>query len=89
MLTCDLMFIGHVSIDQIENQQGIRVQAGGAALYAAMAAKTLLKSVTLVSAIGKHYKFTDTLKLLDANHVRTFNMPSTSFNINSRYLNYS
>jgi len=75
------MFIGHVSIDQIENQQGIRVQAGGAALYAAMAAKTLLKSVTLVSAIGKHYKFTDTLKLLDADHVRTFNMPSTSFNI--------
>ena len=81
MLVCDLMFIGHVSIDQIENQQGIRVQAGGAALYAAMAAKTLLKSVTLVSAIGKHYKFTDTLKLLDADHVRTFNMPSTSFNI--------
>jgi ribokinase len=75
------MFIGHVSIDQIENQHGIRVQAGGAALYATMAAKTLLKSVTLVSAIGKHYKFTDTLKLLDANHVRTFNMPSTSFNI--------
>lgn len=80
-MVCDLMFIGHVSIDQIENQQGIRVQAGGAALYAAMAAKTLLKSVTLVSAIGKHYKFTDTLKLLDADHVRTFNMPSTSFNI--------
>jgi len=75
------MFIGHVSIDQIENQHGIRVQAGGAALYAAMAAKALLKSVTLVSAIGKHYKFTDTLKLLDADHVRTFNMPSTSFNI--------
>lgn len=80
-MACDLMFIGHVSIDQIENQHGIRVQAGGAALYAAMAAKTLLKSVTLVSAIGKHYKFTDTLKLLDADHVRTFNMSSTSFNI--------
>lgn len=80
-MVCDLMFIGHVSIDQIENQHGIRVQAGGAALYAAMAAKTLLKGVTLVSAIGKHYNFTDTLKLLGADHVRTFNMPSTSFNI--------
>ena len=80
-MACDLMFIGHVSIDQIENQHGIRVQAGGAALYAAMAAKTLLKNVTLVSAIGKHYEFTDTLKLLNTDHVRTFNMPSTRFNI--------
>lgn len=80
-MACDLMFIGHVSIDQIENQHGIRVQAGGAALYAAMAAKTLLKSVALVSAIGKHYQFTDTLRLLNTDHVRTCNMPSTRFNI--------
>lgn len=80
-MACDLMFIGHVSIDQIENQHGIRVQAGGVALYAAMAAKTLLKNVTLVSAIGKHYKFTDTLRLLDPDHVKTFNMLSTRFNI--------
>ena len=77
----DLMFIGHVSIDQIENQHGTRVQAGGAALYAAMAAKTLLEDVTLVSAIGRDYRFTDTLRLLDPDHVRTFNMPSTRFNI--------
>lgn len=80
-MACDLMVIGHVSIDQIENQHGIRVQAGGAALYAAMAAKTLLKDVTLVSAVGKHYRFTDTLKLLDPDHVKTFKMPSTRFNI--------
>ncbi|MFB0500887.1 MAG: carbohydrate kinase family protein [Candidatus Bathyarchaeia archaeon] len=81
MLTCDLMFVGHVSIDHVENPQGVRVQPGGAALYAAMAAKTLLKDVTLVSAVGKDYKFTDVLNLLDSKHVRTFNMPSTRFNI--------
>jgi len=80
-LTSDLMFIGHVSMDQIENQHGTRVQAGGAALYAAMAAGTLVRDVTLVSAIGKDYKFKDTLKPLNSTHVRAFNMPSTTFNI--------
>jgi sugar/nucleoside kinase (ribokinase family) len=80
-MASDLMFIGHVSIDQVENQRGVKVQAGGAALYAAMAARTLLKNVTLVSAIGKDYSFGETLKLLGSHHVRTLNMPSTKFTI--------
>jgi sugar/nucleoside kinase (ribokinase family) len=75
------MFIGHVSIDQIENPQGVRIQPGGAALYAAMAATTLLENITLVSAVGKDYKFTDVLSLFNSKHVRTFNMPSTRFSI--------
>lgn len=75
------MFIGHVSMDQVENQHGVKIQAGGAALYAAIAAKTLLKDVALVSAIGKDYKFVDTLRLLGSDYVKTFNMPSTRFNI--------
>jgi len=75
------MFVGHVSIDRVENPKGVRVQPGGAALYAAMAAKTLLKDVTLVSAVGKDYKFADVLRIFDSKHVRTFNMPSTRFNI--------
>jgi len=75
------MFVGHVSIDQIENSQGVRVQPGGAALYAAMAAKTLLENITLVSAVGKDYKFTDVLSLFNSKHVRTFNMSSTRFSI--------
>jgi len=80
-LACDLMFIGHVSIDRIENQHGVRVQAGGAALYAAIAAKTLLKDVALVSAVGKDYKFKDALRLLGFDYIRTLNMSSTRFNI--------
>lgn len=80
-MACDLMVIGHISVDHVENQHGGRVQAGGAALYAAMAAKTLLKNVALVSAVGKSYEFMDTLKLLNTAHVRTFNTPSTRFKI--------
>ncbi len=75
------MFIGHISTDRVENQHGVRVQPGGAALYAAMAARTLLKDVTLVSAIGRDYRFVDTLKLLASNHIKTFNAPSTRFDI--------
>ena len=80
-MTCDLMFVGHVSIDKIENPRGIRVQPGGAALYAAMAAKTLLKDIALVSTVGKDYKFTDVLGIVDSKHVRTSNMPSARFSI--------
>ncbi len=80
-MTCELMFIGHISIDQVENPRGVRVQPGGASLYAAMAAKTLLKDITLVSAVGKDYKFASALKIFDSKHVRVFNMPSTRFNI--------
>ncbi len=80
-MACDLMFISHVSMDQIENQHGVRVQAGGAALYATMAAKTLLENVALVSAIGKDYRFTETLKLLGIDYVRTSSMHSTRFTI--------
>jgi len=75
------MFVGRVSIDQVENPKGVRVQPGGAALYAAMAAKSLLKSVTLVSAVGKDYKFTDVFSLFDSKHIKTFNIPSSTFNI--------
>ncbi len=80
-MTCDLMFIGHVSIDRIENPQDARVQPGGAALYAATAAKTLLNDVSLVSAVGKDYEFTEALSVFDSKHVRSLNMPSTRFDI--------
>lgn len=81
LLICDLMFIGHISIDQVEIPHGVKVQPGGAALYAAMAAKTLLKDITLVSAVGKDYKFTETLRIFNSQYVRTLNMSSTRFDI--------
>ena len=75
------MFVGQVSIDRVETLRGTRVQPGGAALYAAMAAKTLFKDVTVVSAVGKDYKFNDLLRALGSRHVRAYNMPSTRFSI--------
>lgn len=76
-----LVFVGHVSVDKIENVNGVRVQPGGAALYAAMAARTLPTNVRLVSAIGRDYPFQDILKHLDHSRVKTYSMSSTRFHI--------
>jgi hypothetical protein len=33
-----MVFVGHISVDKVENVNGSRTQPGGAALYAVMAA---------------------------------------------------
>lgn len=76
-----LVFVGHISVDKIENINGTRVQPGGAALYAAMAARTLSPNVTLISATGKDNKFLDVLNLLPYKDVKTYDTPSTKFHI--------
>ncbi|MGQ9460894.1 MAG: carbohydrate kinase family protein [Candidatus Bathyarchaeaceae archaeon] len=76
-----LVFVGHVSVDKVENVHGTRVQPGGAALYAAVAARTLSTNVTLVSAVGRDYQFPETLKKIGDSHVKVYDMPSTSFHI--------
>jgi sugar/nucleoside kinase (ribokinase family) len=81
LLAHRLVFVGHVSVDKIENSNGTRVQPGGAALYAAMAARTLSTNVSLISAVGNDYDFPDALNLLDSKDVKTYNMPSTRFHI--------
>jgi len=68
-------------VDKIENINGTRVQPGGAALYAAVAARTLSTNVALISAVGKDYDFPDALNLLDSKDVKTYDMPSTKFHI--------
>jgi ribokinase len=68
-------------VDRVENVNGVRIQPGGAALYAAMAARTLLNDVRLVSVIGRDYKFMNVLKYFQSEHVKIFNMPSTTFKI--------
>jgi ribokinase len=80
-LVGNIIFIGHVSMDWVKNVNGVRIQPGGAALYAAIAARTLLKDVRAVSVIGRDYKFMNVLKLFDSEHVKVFNMPSTRFHI--------
>jgi sugar/nucleoside kinase (ribokinase family) len=76
-----LVFVGHISVDKIENINGARVQPGGAALYAAMAARTLSPNVALISATGKDYAFFDVLDLLPYKDVKILDIPSTRFHI--------
>ncbi|MCD6529750.1 carbohydrate kinase family protein [Candidatus Bathyarchaeota archaeon] len=82
-----IAFVGHVSMDKIENVNGVREQPGGAALYAAVAAKTLIRDVSLVAVVGRDFKYREVLKLFDLSHVKFYNMPSTRFHIryNSRW----
>lgn len=80
-MTSGLIFVGHVSIDRVENVNGVQVQPGGAALYAAMAARTLIPDVCLISVVGRDYQFVDVLDSLGSEHVKVYNLPSTSFHI--------
>jgi ribokinase len=76
-----LVFVGHISVDKVENVNGTRVQPGGAALYAAMAARTLSPNVALISATGKDNKFLDVLNLLPCKDVKKYDAPTTRFHI--------
>jgi len=75
------VFVGHISVDKVENVNGTRVQPGGAALYAAMAARTLSPNVALISATGKDNQFLDVLNLLPYKDVKIYDVPSTRFHI--------
>jgi ribokinase len=76
-----IFFIGHVSVDNVQNVNGSNVQPGGAALYAAIAAKTLFENIYLVSVIGKDYPFPDILNLFQKRYLKISMAPSTRFSI--------
>ena len=76
-----LFFIGHVSIDKVQNINGSNLQPGGAALYAAIAAKTLLENVYLVSVLGKDYPFLEVLNIFSKRFIKFSNASSTRFSI--------
>jgi len=73
--------MGHISIDKVQNINGVRVQPGGAALYAAVAARTLFENVRIISVVGKDFKFIDVLTPFGLRYIKVFNMPSTRFEI--------
>ena len=81
MLAERLVFVGHISVDKIENINGAKIQLGGAALYATMAARTLSQNVTLISATGKDNQFLDQLNLLSHKEIKIYNAPTTRFHI--------
>ena len=80
-MTEPLTFIGHLSIDHVETINGAKIQPGGAALYAAIAAKTLIDDVLLVSVIGEDYPYRNILGFFPRRYVKTSKMPSTRFRI--------
>jgi len=81
LLARRLVFVGHISVDKVENINGTQIQPGGAALYAVMAARTLFPNVTLISATGKDNQFLDVLNLLPYKDVKIYDAPSTKFHI--------
>ncbi|MEM1515139.1 MAG: carbohydrate kinase family protein [Candidatus Bathyarchaeia archaeon] len=76
-----LFFVGHVSIDEVQNMNGSNLQPGGAALYAAIAAKTLLDNVYLISVIGKDYPFLGVLDIFSRRFIKISSGSSTRFSI--------
>jgi sugar/nucleoside kinase (ribokinase family) len=78
-----LIFVGHTSIDRVRNVWGEHVQLGGAALYAALGAKTIYDNVKLITAVGRDFKH---LRFLYSNFpgsiIKIVNLPTSSFTIN-------
>jgi len=80
-LAGSLFFIGHVSVDTVENVHGRHIQPGGAALHAAVAARTLVGDVKLASVVGKDYQFMDILSFFPQRYLKISSLPSTRFRI--------
>jgi sugar/nucleoside kinase (ribokinase family) len=77
-----LIFIGHISRDCVRNPWGERIQIGGAALYAAIAAKALSRNVRIVTAVGRDFTQMDFLRsMFPGSAIRRVNLPSTYFEI--------
>lgn len=76
-----IFFVGHVSIDEIQNVNGFNIQPGGAALYAAIAARTLFEKVYLISVVGADYPFLTILDIFPRRYLKVSKMPSTRFSI--------
>ena len=74
-----ILFVGHTSVDHIRNIRGEKVQPGGAALYAAMGAKTVCSEVGILTAIGNDYPFPGIFKDFDFTLVKRAKKGSTEF----------
>ncbi|MGQ9513564.1 MAG: carbohydrate kinase family protein [Thermoproteota archaeon] len=77
-----ILVAGHTSIDTVTNSSGIRKQLGGAAVYAAVAAKVFNDEVRLVTAIGYDCEYKDFLReTFPRSHIIEVKSTSTKFEI--------
>jgi sugar/nucleoside kinase (ribokinase family) len=74
-----IVFVGHTSVDRIRNARGEKVQPGGAALYAAVGAKTVYGDVGIVTAVGYDYQFGDVFNDFESATVKRVKEKSTEF----------
>jgi sugar/nucleoside kinase (ribokinase family) len=90
-----IVFVGHTSVDHIRNLNGERCQPGGAALYAAMGARTICSDVGILTAVGNDYPFGEAFGDFEVTWVKKSKGPSTEFLItyddawNASYRNVS
>lgn len=76
-------------MDHIRNPHGEMFQPGGAALYAAMGARTICKDVSILSAVGEDYRFREVFSDIKG-HIKTVKGKSTQFYITyDKYWNAS
>lgn len=76
-----LIFVGHISVDEVENANGKRTQPGGGALYSAIAARALNETPAIVSTIGKDFSFTSCFEGLDSTCIRQSKNLTSRFHI--------
>jgi len=76
-----IAFVGHTSTDRVRNMRGERVQPGGAALYAAMGARTIYNDISIITAIGMDYPFRGVLDGFNNSLVRKTAGRGTEFYI--------
>jgi len=77
-----ILVAGHLSMDTVHTPERRRSQPGGAALYAALAARVLNEKVRLISAVGRDYGYKRLLgELLPSSQMRMVRSDSTRFEI--------
>lgn len=68
-------------MDKVITVKGENRQPGGAALYTAVAARTLVRNVDLVTCVGRDYAYMDILRNFNLKSIKVLSRPSTSFTI--------
>jgi len=76
-----IAFVGHASTDRVVNLRGERIQPGGAALYAAMGARTIYDEISLITAVGADYQYHELLSSFGNSIVRKTKGKGTEFHI--------
>ncbi|MBO3804109.1 MAG: carbohydrate kinase family protein [Candidatus Brockarchaeota archaeon] len=77
-----ILVAGHASIDTVTNSSGRRKQPGGAAIYAAVAARVFNDDVRLATVVGEDYEYKELLRwAFPGGFIKVVRSDSTRFEI--------